>query len=110
VTRGHTGAPHPLTYLGATITPPRLYGVHWCVLGMFQLHPPQAGSQKSPRASLSQRRLKVVTHDKRYSRATLTLAFKGYKPSFFERTQRPGFRVGLDTPFLQHQVGNIGAS
>jgi hypothetical protein len=43
------GAPHPLTYLGATIAPPRLYGVHWCVLGMFRLPPPAAKSLKGAR-------------------------------------------------------------
>jgi hypothetical protein len=40
MTQGHTGAPYPLTYLGAIIAPPRLSGVHWCVFGMFRLHPP----------------------------------------------------------------------
>jgi hypothetical protein len=45
-------------------------------------------------------------HDQSQSRATLTLAFNGYKAGLFKRAQRPGFRVRLDTPFLQHQAGN----
>jgi hypothetical protein len=47
-----------------------------------------------------------VSHNQSHSRAALTPTFNRYKSSFFERAQRPAFRIRLDTPFLQHQVGN----
>jgi hypothetical protein len=51
-----------------------------------------------------------VPHNQSYSRAALTSAFNSYQSSFFELTQRPAFRIRLDTPFPQHQVGNEEAA
>jgi hypothetical protein len=50
--------------------------------------------------------LDVFPHNQSHSRAALASSFNGYKAGFFERAQRPAFRIRLDTPFLQHQVGN----
>jgi hypothetical protein len=45
-------------------------------------------------------------YDERYSRTTFAAPFNDYQAGSFERTQGPSFRVGLDFPLLQHDVGN----